>query len=73
MLIGMDFLRRNRIVCDFESGRIMYRDRPDKVYTLKRAKNGLLYFPLSQEQAELYSKVEDIRDSNFPIVLNAVE
>jgi len=69
VIVGMDYLVRNRIVCDFESGRIVYRDHPDKVYTLKRSRGGLLYFPLSREQAELHSKVEDLKDSDFPLVI----
>jgi len=38
VIVGMGYFVRNRIVCDFESGRIVYRDHQEKVYTVKRSR-----------------------------------
>ena len=60
IIIGMDFLRQHRVVVDFDLGKMWYKDQPTVVYTLKRAQNGLLYFPLSRSEAEKYLIVEHL-------------
>ena len=62
----MDWLIQNKVVADFVEGKIMYTDDPEKIYTLKRAGNGLLYFPLSRSQIDAFLKVEE-RDPHSPI------
>ena len=50
ILIGMDYLTKSRAVIDCELGMLLYKDTPNKVYQLNRAKNGLLMVPLTKEK-----------------------
>jgi hypothetical protein len=51
-LVGADFLVKNRVVIDYECGYMMYKDRPDVVYPLRRSDRHILLAPLTKEAAE---------------------
>ena len=58
IIIGMDVLRKYRVIVDFDLGKMWYKDGPTVIYTLKRSPNGLLFFPLSKAEADKHLKVE---------------
>jgi len=72
IIIGMDFLREHKVIVDFELGKMWYKNDPTVIYTLKRAPNGLLFFPLSKAEADKHLKVEHNYDMNYAAVTDTV-
>jgi len=56
-VIGMDYLVENRCVIDFEDGTLIYKDEPNRVHYLKRARNGSLLMPITRGQCEEHWRV----------------
>jgi len=57
IIIGVNFLKQNKVVIDYDTGRMFYKEDPHTVYQLKQGKNGYLYVPLSPTQCEEHLKV----------------
>ena len=51
-LFSIDDQRRHRMVVDYEDNKVMFKDRPDKWYTLPTTKKGLMMIPLTKEACD---------------------
>jgi len=65
IIIGVNFLKKNKVVIDYDTGCMHYKEDPRTVYKLKQGKNGYLYVPLSPSQCEEHLKVMTVTDEEL--------
>jgi len=65
IIIGVNFLKENKVVIDYDTGCMHYNEDPRTVYKLKQGKNGCLYVPLSPSQCEEHLKVMTVTDEEL--------
>jgi len=65
LIIGVDFLFSHKVVVDYETGQMFYKNDPRTVFTLKRSQNKYLYFPITKEQCDQHLIVEKLTDEQL--------
>jgi len=69
MLIGSDYLARNRCIVDFETGAMVYKDEPTTIHHLKKAPNGhTLLMPITRDQCEQHYRRSRTADSHNTVL-----
>ena len=64
VIIGIDYLKNNRAIVDYDTGKIIYKDKPDEVHQLKQAHNGMLLVPMVKNQINKYHHVQQLTDAD---------
>jgi len=70
LLIGADFLKKNRCIIDHELGLLVYKDDPTTVHHLKMggALGQTILMPITRDQCDMYyyrTKIDQSHDEAF--------
>ena len=62
-LFSIDDQRRHRMVVDYETNQVMFKDRPKEWHTLPTTKKGLLMIPLTKEACDRHMATTTPKES----------